>query len=218
MRDRRASVRSVAERDALVAANTRLVWHTLRIVARQAGTPSLSRDEDLFQDGMTGLIRAAELYDPAHGTQFSTYACRAIFDRIMRGLEARDLIRLPSHVRGEARREARERLKPRRLDVTYKPPGGGSWTRNDDEHRVARLAAREEAGPGGGTRYDLARVLARCRTGQERAVIEARARGETLEEVGRKLGICKERVRQIQVAAVARLRRAAEDGVNFEAG
>lgn len=214
---RKPSVRGVAERDELVGRNVRLVWHTARLVARRVGRPDLCQDEDLIQDGMAGLVRAAELFDPARGVQFSTYACRAVFSWMMNGLEARDAVRVPRHVRGEARAEARERLRPRRLDPGGE--GGGSWLRvRDGEAMAARVpAATRDDRDDDRTRYDLGKVLARCRAGQERLVMEGRARGLTLEEVGRLLGVTKERVRQIQVAATRRLRQLAAEGVSFEA-
>lgn len=55
--------------------------------------------EDLVQHGMTGLIRAVELFDPAQGNKFSTYAMWWIRQAITRGIanDAR-LIRLPVHM------------------------------------------------------------------------------------------------------------------------
>jgi DNA-directed RNA polymerase sigma subunit (sigma70/sigma32) len=41
-------------------------------------------------------------------------------------------------------------------------------------------------------------------TPRERAVIEARDRGETLEKIGQELGVTRERVRQIEGKAVYR--------------
>ncbi len=55
--------------------------------------------EDIVQHGMTGLIRAVELFDPEQGNKFSTYAMWWIRQAITRGIanEAR-LIRLPVHM------------------------------------------------------------------------------------------------------------------------
>jgi DNA-directed RNA polymerase sigma subunit (sigma70/sigma32) len=44
-------------------------------------------------------------------------------------------------------------------------------------------------------------------------VVLARARGETLADVGRRLGVTRERVRQIQAKAMRRLRLLAAQGV-----
>ena len=44
--------------------------------------------DDLFQEGVLGLIRAAELYDESNGTKFSTYATYWIKQKIQRAIEA----------------------------------------------------------------------------------------------------------------------------------
>ncbi|MFC7958864.1 sigma-70 family RNA polymerase sigma factor [Rhodococcoides kroppenstedtii] len=55
--------------------------------------------EDVVQHGMTGLVRAVELFDPEQGNKFSTYATWWIRQAITRGIanEAR-LIRLPVYM------------------------------------------------------------------------------------------------------------------------
>lgn len=55
--------------------------------------------EDVVQHGMTGLVRAVELFDPDQGNKFSTYATWWIRQAITRGIanEAR-LIRLPVYM------------------------------------------------------------------------------------------------------------------------
>lgn len=44
--------------------------------------------EDLFQEGVIGLIRASELYDESNGTAFSTYATYWIKQKMQRAIEA----------------------------------------------------------------------------------------------------------------------------------
>ena len=80
--------------DCLFLHNQRLV-HS---VAKKYPQTGMNYD-DLVQHGMTGLIRAVELFDPAQGNKFSTYAMWWIRQSITRGIanEAR-LIRLPVHM------------------------------------------------------------------------------------------------------------------------
>ncbi|MBW9213229.1 sigma-70 family RNA polymerase sigma factor [Mumia sp. zg.B53] len=78
-----------------------LFLHNQRLVhsiAKRYPQTGMSYD-DLVQHGMTGLVRAVELFDPARGNKFSTYATWWIRQSITRGLanEAR-LIRLPVHM------------------------------------------------------------------------------------------------------------------------
>ncbi len=93
---------------ALLLHNQRLI----RWVARKY-SPSGMAYEDLFQHGVIGLIRAIELFDPALGNKFSTYANNWVRQAITRGI-ANDsrLIRIPVHMVERINKvwAARERL------------------------------------------------------------------------------------------------------------
>ena len=59
-----------------LAAREALVLHNLRLVLNIAGrfrNASLTYD-DLVQEGITGLLKAADRYDPQRGTRFATFA------------------------------------------------------------------------------------------------------------------------------------------------
>jgi RNA polymerase primary sigma factor len=111
-----------------LAAKDRLVRSNLRLVASVArrhmgrGLPM----EDLLQEGVVGLIRAAEKYDWRRGTRFSTYAVPWIRQSISQALaNTSRLVRLPAPQHLEAERLARtERAllergarEPRLLDL-----------------------------------------------------------------------------------------------------
>lgn len=83
--------------------------------------------EDIVQHGMTGLIRAVELFDPAQGNKFSTYAMWWIRQSITRGI-ANDsrLIRLPVHMVEKLNKVWATRA---RLMVGGQPPTLGELTR-----------------------------------------------------------------------------------------
>jgi RNA polymerase primary sigma factor len=94
--DRRGGATRLLEGD--VASRNRVVQENLGLVipvARQFVRRGLTLD-DLIAEGNLGLIRAAELYDPGHGTRFSTYAVFFIREAIQSALaNMATTIRLP---------------------------------------------------------------------------------------------------------------------------
>lgn len=82
-------------KETMIMANLRLVLH---IAKPYVGLSDLSLD-DLFQEGVMGLMRAADKYDHTLGYKFSTYATWWIRQSITRSLADRGTtIRLPVHV------------------------------------------------------------------------------------------------------------------------
>lgn len=82
----------------LVEANRRLVW---KIVKHYSGLATIGFDEnDMYQVGVIGLLKAAEKFEVSLGYQFSTYATWWIRQAITRGIaDYSTLIRIPVHYR-----------------------------------------------------------------------------------------------------------------------
>jgi RNA polymerase primary sigma factor len=78
-------------KDELIERNMRLVF----ALARKYGGPGLPFD-DMVQEGMVGLIRAAEKFDYRRGLKFSTYAVWWIRRSLMNALGASRAIRIPA--------------------------------------------------------------------------------------------------------------------------
>jgi RNA polymerase sigma factor (sigma-70 family) len=93
----------------LIDENKGLVY---RIVGRyRQRCVSLDR-EDLFQEGVLGLMRAVRGFDPARGYAFSTYAAPVIRSAMQRAIDKQDaMIRLPIH-KAEALRQTRAERDP----------------------------------------------------------------------------------------------------------
>jgi RNA polymerase primary sigma factor len=92
------------------AAKERMITSNLALVvsiAKRYPTDGLTL-LDLIQEGIFGLIRAAEKFDWRRGFKFSTYATYWIRQAIQRGLENKErTIRIPTNVLQRERRAAR---------------------------------------------------------------------------------------------------------------
>jgi RNA polymerase sigma factor (sigma-70 family) len=167
-------------RDRVVVGNRKL---TFRAVQKWGAPRQLA--DDLAAECQIVLIKAVAAFNPWLGIRFSTYA----FTCLMRALS-----RL-------SQRQAADRLS-RSLPLGCLRDGEPCY-----------VAAEEPSGP------DIARLDTYLRADQklltprERTVLLRRycpddGRAGTLEQVGHELGLSKERVRQLQSAALGKLREA----------
>lgn len=82
----------------LVEANKKLIW---KVVRKYSSLATVGFDEnDMYQVGVIGLLKAAEKFDISLGNQFSTYAIWWIRQAITRGIaDYSTIIRIPVHYR-----------------------------------------------------------------------------------------------------------------------
>lgn len=149
----------------------------------QFGWPMVDREEQ-GSAAMTALLKAVDGFNPWLGFRFSTYACNAI---------RRSLVAL-------ARTQRRNRLRfPVEHDAWFETPDGVD---SGLELYVDRLNQALETNSG-----DL--------TEREALILGRRfpkdgSPGLTLGEIGKTIGLSKERVRQIQKKALTKLRQVLE--------
>jgi RNA polymerase primary sigma factor len=171
-------------RNRIIRSNTRLVVS----IAKSFVDPH-NTFEDLFSDGVVSLVQAAEKFDIERGFRFSTYATRAI---------RRNLYRIVTN-----RRKDRTRFSTGALDGQTEPEETDrgstiSEARWDDlQSRLRTLLASLDP---------RERQIVRARFG-----LESTRDVQTLQSLAKKMGICKERVRQLEKRALDKLRQMASD-------
>ena len=215
-------------RDKLILANLRLVAH----IAYRHRRRGLAWD-DLLQEGVCGLMRAADRFEPERGFKFSTYATWWIWQSIGRAIadQAR-LIRLPVHCADEVNRLRwfyktflnEHMVVPSDRDVR------DHFNLSDSQLVVLRqmratlyymtldvVMNRPGQAPCPATRYSVSdrvatihQVLQKKLDARSREVVNRRfglenTVPETLEEIGQDLKVTRERIRQIEAKALRRL-------------
>ncbi|MGB4738536.1 MAG: sigma-70 family RNA polymerase sigma factor, partial [Fuerstiella sp.] len=143
---------------------------------------------ELVSDGNMSLIRAIEKFDYARGNKFSTYASWAIMKNFARSVPA-------EHTRSDRFRTGFDEIFYDSTD------GRGNAFAEEMVNKAQRNALMEILGELNGRE----RKVISCRFGLGQG-----SEPETLEEVGNRLGVTKERVRQIEVRTLEKLRRIAQ--------
>ncbi len=172
-------------RDRLVEANLRLVFS----IVKKFVNPNNSFD-DLLSDGIVGLIRAVEKFDFDRGFRFSTYATQ-----VVRRNSYRTVV-----VKQQERQKVVNGLQEMDVDLSdeHREPGISEQRWNQLRGRLAVMLDRLD-------RREKLIIRSRFALGSHRQV-------RTLQSLADRLGISKERVRQLEKRAMEKLQQMAVDG------
>jgi RNA polymerase primary sigma factor len=177
--------------DAALATKNQIIRANLRLVVSIAKR-HVDPNENFFElvsDGNISLIRAAEKFDFGRGNKFSTYATWAIMKNFARSIP-------DEHKRRGRFRTSHEEMFDSTVDG-----------RSDQYEQESAQSTRE---------VEIGRILERLDEREQKIIISRFGLDHgreplTLKEVGRQMGVTKERVRQIEARALTKLRKAAED-------
>lgn len=213
-------------RNRIVEQNVGLV---LSIVGRSYNWLSEHDKEDYFQEGVLGLMRAIETYEPDRELEFSTYAFTWIRQKMQRfAMNNKTLIREPIHSQDIKKKYAKlQSLDPRRdhddiidqISVEYKLPTSSIQDLLDNDRQICSMNVPSADGSewepeAVSTLEDIQDLDMKYMLGylnfRQRRVIEYRLAGLTLQKIGDKEDISRERVRQIEVSAIKTMRTVAD--------
>ena len=146
---------------------------------------------DLISEGNMALMRSVDKFDCGRGFKFSTYACRAILKAFSRhGIKlAKHKQRFPTEFDPELERSNHSEMRR-------------ETARQESAAELRFIVESNRA-----ELSDVEREVIEQRFGLDRPFID---RQPTLEQVGRTMGVTKERVRQIQNRALEKIRLAIE--------
>jgi len=177
------------------SAKDELVRHNVALVVMLARKQSRGtlRLEELVQEGNLGLLRAIEKFDPRAGTRFSTYAVWWIRAYVWKYLK-----------------QARSAVRPRSGTVAASDFSLDAAANEDGD--VSYLDRIEDGGTAPDDAYAAAESAARVRGALEKVrkrigdlgwdIVHTRLRQDppdTLEQIGSRWGVSRERVRQVEV-------------------
>ncbi len=175
---------AVEVKNLIVQANLRLV---VSIAKRH-----VSATEEFFglvSDGNMSLIRAVEKFDFSRGNKFSTYASWAIMKNFARTI--------PDEFK------QRDRFRTSQDEMFMATVDG----RSDQYEQESAQQLRET---------QIGRILSRLDEREQKIIIsrfglDHSQEPQTLKEVGARMGVTKERIRQIEARALSKLRMAAHE-------
>lgn len=182
------------EQRALAEKNIGLISNVIRRFKYSRYMPT----EDAFQFGAIGLCEAARRFDPERGFKFSTYAVWWI-----RAFIVRYLMRHLHQIRIPEKKQSQGVRSPAQINNIIQDEDGNECSIfdkiSDDPETEMHLAEKDLI-------EKALDEIQKLKPKQRRAAESFFLIGMTLDETGKRLGVCRERVRQINKKTLSEIR------------
>jgi len=211
-------------RKIMIEANLRLIFFATRKWFSKGKERDLSF-EDLFQEGVIGLSKAVEGFDYRRNNKFSTYAFWWIEREIRRKVEDYLPIRIPRGRQEKIRRELKSLEEQQKVFATEGKTGPRRAAEAEIDSLTGSLYPSAMSLDGSGKSLSSPQLpigeqvfqgierkkikeafRAAELTEQERRVLINFLQGETLADIGRFLGLSRERIRQLKELALEKVK------------
>ncbi|MCD7801661.1 MAG: sigma-70 family RNA polymerase sigma factor [Clostridiales bacterium] len=215
-------------REALLTENDRLIWSIVQRYANRG-----VETEDLFQLGCIGFLKAVDGYDPAYGTQFSTYAVPKIAGEIRRFLRDDGTVKVSRGLKEQAQRirNAREQLSarlgrepvlselaaetgltPEEIAAAETAAGPVASLQSETAEGLTLESVLGDEGMEGEIVESIAlrQAVAQLEDRERRVILLRYFRGFTQERTARVIGVSQVQISRIERRAVEHLRRKLE--------
>ncbi|MBV9149093.1 MAG: sigma-70 family RNA polymerase sigma factor [Candidatus Eremiobacteraeota bacterium] len=210
-------------------AQIRALFGLVKKIARRVGRMVPGSDiEDLVGEGCVGLVRAVDSFDPSRGPSLEQYASRIVAGAMLNGIRRLDPV--SERVRRDIREADRERYAlatqlgelPTTSEMEARRPGLRRAITHAYRHAPVSLDAPLPNGErlSGDWKADPAAIVATKAENESLRmlldVLPARHRelltlhyfrGQTLHAISRRMGVSPQRVSQLHLTALMRLRK-----------
>jgi RNA polymerase primary sigma factor len=197
-------IRTGSARDELALANRKLVWKIVRHAGAFGVYVPADQEDDAFQAGFEGLLKAATYFDEKRGYRFSTCAVWWIRAAIHNWMQTLPLVHVPDYcgdkpflekAKTDKKAAARLALALKAKERALPLPDPEFFLGCEDSTQHLDLDEVREC---------MKNIFPRWR----QVLIMRYLESSTLTEVGKHFGVTRERVRQMEEKALARLRKA----------
>ncbi len=155
---------------------------------------------EMMQEAYAGITRAWHLYEVERGLRFTTWAAFWIQQTCVRWLKRNRIIHVPDHLCLAERKQFDQILS---IDYAHQGNGKKDMTLKEclsvDDDPLEKLAGSDVV--------EQVRQGIKCLPLPDKEIVELRMSGKTLEQIAQAKGLTRERIRQIEFRAHAKLRR-----------